>query len=84
LVKRTDNFSKKSNEGASGLTDVLGTVHSDTPMHSPTALQPLQQYPLLLKQMRYRYLLYTHAEPLGDNGHEKRILLDSWNQRLQK
>lgn len=32
---------------------------SDTPIHSLAALQPLQKYPLLLKQVRYIFTIHT-------------------------
>lgn len=56
-------------------------VPSDTPIHSLAALQPLQKHPLLLKKMKHIFTIHTHThtQPLGDDGHEKCILLDSWN-----
>lgn len=61
LVQLADNFRKKSDEGASAISDALGTVHSDTPIHSPAALQPLQKYLLLLRLMKYEFTVHTHT-----------------------
>lgn len=79
LVQQTDNFRKKSSESASATTDALGTVQHT---HSqPVSAATIPEVSTVAQTNAVQiYLLYTHTEPLGDNGHEKCILLDFWHQ----
>lgn len=79
MVQQTDNFRKKSSEGASATTDVLGTVQHTHSQPSSAATIPEVSTGAQTNAAQI-YLLYTHTEPLGDNGHENCILLDYWHR----